>query len=355
MSHSRFLMKRKNTSSTGSTKPVSTMPSARTAPTRQVAHVVVVGGGQRQMQPRRAAAFNDLRRAISAALPQPARFVDGHDATPHGPAVLCGRWSHRIPDCPACKPRRDAFYFAPNAPLAGRAERGTGIEANRCCKSRDLPRGRSCLARVRGRNGKPQIHAEHGRLAGGGRHAAPAPQRRRRLSNASMRLAPSASPASTRVPCRCCCRSTSTPSARTWPTARPRPRPRINISAIFIRPNFSCPAPPATTSTSSSTQAKPDSSHRFDKPIVVEITGAAYVYDLDGPNHEEVFPAAQRARQASSPGMRRILREAHVRYAFERFGVPYVVSIQCYDQRAVDQISVVQGSRSDRRALPCGS
>ena len=31
-SHSRFLMKRKKTSSTGSTKPVSTMPSARTTP-----------------------------------------------------------------------------------------------------------------------------------------------------------------------------------------------------------------------------------------------------------------------------------------------------------------------------------
>ena len=26
-----------------------------------------------------------------------------------------------------------------------------------------------------------------------------------------------------------------------------------------------------------------------------------------------------------------ILSEAHVRYVFERFGVPYVVSIQCYD------------------------
>ena len=31
-SHSRFLMKRKNTSSTGNTKPVSTMPSGRTTP-----------------------------------------------------------------------------------------------------------------------------------------------------------------------------------------------------------------------------------------------------------------------------------------------------------------------------------
>jgi hypothetical protein len=71
---------------------------------------------------------------------------------------------------------------------------------------------------------------------------------------------------------------------------------------------------------------------RYDKPIVVEITGAAFVYDLDGPDHQEVF-APSKELEALYPGMKRILREAHVRYVFQRFGVPYVVSIQCYDQR----------------------
>jgi len=71
---------------------------------------------------------------------------------------------------------------------------------------------------------------------------------------------------------------------------------------------------------------------RYAKPIVIEITGAAFVYDLDGPDHQEVFPPSKELA-ALFPGMRRILREAHVRYVFERFGVPYVVSIQCYDQR----------------------
>ncbi|HEY1472800.1 MAG TPA: M23 family peptidase [Pseudolabrys sp.] len=69
---------------------------------------------------------------------------------------------------------------------------------------------------------------------------------------------------------------------------------------------------------------------RSDKPIVVEITGAAFVYALDGPDHQEVFPP--KGLDDLFPGMRRILREAHVRYAFERFGVPYVVAIQCYDR-----------------------
>lgn len=70
----------------------------------------------------------------------------------------------------------------------------------------------------------------------------------------------------------------------------------------------------------------------FRKPIEIEITGGAFTYDLDGPNHQEVFPPPKNL-EAKFPGMKRILRETHLRYAFERFGVPYVVSIQCYDWR----------------------
>jgi hypothetical protein len=70
----------------------------------------------------------------------------------------------------------------------------------------------------------------------------------------------------------------------------------------------------------------------FAKPVVVEITGAAFVYALDGPNHiEKELPPPKDLAEAF-PGIRRVLSEAHLRYAFERFGVPYVVSIQCYDQ-----------------------
>jgi hypothetical protein len=70
----------------------------------------------------------------------------------------------------------------------------------------------------------------------------------------------------------------------------------------------------------------------YSKPIVVEITGAAFVYALDGPSHiEKELPPAKEIADAF-PGIRHILSEAHLRYAFERFGVPYVVSIQCYDQ-----------------------
>ena len=67
------------------------------------------------------------------------------------------------------------------------------------------------------------------------------------------------------------------------------------------------------------------------KPIDIEITGAGYTYNLEGPDHQEIFPAKD--LQDEFPGIKRVLHEAHVRYVFERFGVPYIVSIQCYDRR----------------------
>jgi hypothetical protein len=70
----------------------------------------------------------------------------------------------------------------------------------------------------------------------------------------------------------------------------------------------------------------------YPNPVEIEIGGAAYVYDLDAPNHQETFPPTKELAE-KFPGMHRVLRENHVRYAFERFGVPYVVDIQCYDRR----------------------
>jgi hypothetical protein len=46
----------------------------------QVAHMVVIGGGERQMQPRRAAGHDYFRLTVGAAYS--ARFVDGHGRRP---------------------------------------------------------------------------------------------------------------------------------------------------------------------------------------------------------------------------------------------------------------------------------
>ncbi len=67
----------------------------------------------------------------------------------------------------------------------------------------------------------------------------------------------------------------------------------------------------------------------YAKPVNVEITGAAFVYELDGPS-----PAAGEAvpqLEVQFPGIRRSLIESHLRYTFLRFGVPYAVSIACFD------------------------
>jgi len=68
---------------------------------------------------------------------------------------------------------------------------------------------------------------------------------------------------------------------------------------------------------------------KFVRPVEVQITGSNLVYDLADPRGGKGTPV--KALAAQYPDMRRFIREGYVRYAFTRFGVPYVVSIQCLD------------------------
>ncbi|MCG2637567.1 MULTISPECIES: M23 family peptidase [Bradyrhizobium] len=70
----------------------------------------------------------------------------------------------------------------------------------------------------------------------------------------------------------------------------------------------------------------------FAKPVEIQITGSALVYDIADPaggKGEPVKPLA-----SIYPDLRKFIREGYVRYAFTRFGVAYVVSIQCLDSVA---------------------
>jgi hypothetical protein len=67
----------------------------------------------------------------------------------------------------------------------------------------------------------------------------------------------------------------------------------------------------------------------FTKPVEVQITGSILTYDIDDPLAGRGEPVKTLAAQF--PDLRRFIREGYVRYAFTRFGVPYVVSIQCLD------------------------
>jgi hypothetical protein len=70
-------------------------------------------------------------------------------------------------------------------------------------------------------------------------------------------------------------------------------------------------------------------SRTFARPVEVHITGSVLVYDLADPRGGKGVPV--KALAAQYPDIRRFIREGYVRYAFTRFGVPYVVSIQCLD------------------------
>src|SRR4051812_47777999 len=67
----------------------------------------------------------------------------------------------------------------------------------------------------------------------------------------------------------------------------------------------------------------------FAKPVEVQITGSILTYELDDPLGGKGEPV--KTLTAQFPDLRRFIREGYVRYAFTRFGVPYVVSIQCLD------------------------
>jgi hypothetical protein len=67
----------------------------------------------------------------------------------------------------------------------------------------------------------------------------------------------------------------------------------------------------------------------YKRPVEVQITGSTLTYDIDDPSGGKGEPV--NALAAQFPGLRRIVREGEVRYAFTRFGVPYVVSIHCRD------------------------
>jgi hypothetical protein len=70
-------------------------------------------------------------------------------------------------------------------------------------------------------------------------------------------------------------------------------------------------------------------SRTFAKPVEVQITGSLLTYDIPDPQGGKGEPVKSLAAQY--PDLRRFIREGYVRYAFTRFGVPYVVSIQCLD------------------------
>jgi murein DD-endopeptidase MepM/ murein hydrolase activator NlpD len=76
-------------------------------------------------------------------------------------------------------------------------------------------------------------------------------------------------------------------------------------------------------------QDAPDLNLTFARPVNVQISGSALLYELDGSVVADETAVPQLDGQF--PGIRRVLIESHLRYSFVRYGVPYFVSIECFD------------------------
>jgi hypothetical protein len=66
----------------------------------------------------------------------------------------------------------------------------------------------------------------------------------------------------------------------------------------------------------------------YSEPIYIHIGGSAVVYELDEPAGMIGWPVNG---LDEIPGIRRTFLESNVRYTFVRYGVPYVVAIECFD------------------------
>ena len=92
----------------------------------------------------------------------------------------------------------------------------------------------------------------------------------------------------------------------------------------------------------------------FARPVEVQITGSLLTYDIDDPAWAARASRSRRWRR-NIPDLRRFIREGYVRYAFTRFGVPYVVSIQCLDSVPRARRLACREAYARRRALSEGA
>src|SRR5260370_178890 len=78
-------------------------------------------------------------------------------------------------------------------------------------------------------------------------------------------------------------------------------------------------------------QHVPESRTAFSAPIYIPVGGCALLYEVDVPAGMIGWPVHG---LDEFPGIRRMFLENYVRYTFVRYGVPYVVAIECFDGRA---------------------
>lgn len=80
------------------------------------------------------------------------------------------------------------------------------------------------------------------------------------------------------------------------------------------------------------------------EPVLVEISASTFLYEL--PSAKAAADLPVRGLEKTFPNIRRFVLENYLRYAFEKYGMIYVVSISCFDGRSRARwISCTQADR----------
>ncbi len=110
------------------------------------------------------------------------------------------------------------------------------------------------------------------------------------------------------------------------------PPPPATTYLIDVRPPSFFQAGPGGYDAVFSVYAKdlPSIDVSYSDRIDVHVSGSALLYELDEPTGIVNWPI-NGGLGADFPGIRRVYLESAARYIFTRYGVPYVVSIECHD------------------------
>ena len=151
---------------------------------------------------------------------------------------------------------------------------------------------------------------------------------------------------------RCCCRSTSRPFARMLADGKPE---AASVGQIFRRISSDQILPAGTGRLRRDLHAQ-QQGRRSRNPFRQADRGRDLRRRLrlrprSAPITSKKKNPPPKDLAAQFPGIRRILSEAHVRYVFERFGVPYVAVHPVLRHAALVAASGMQGSRSDRDTI----
>src|SRR5262249_38959784 len=98
------------------------------------------------------------------------------------------------------------------------------------------------------------------------------------------------------------------------------------------------------------TRDVPDLGLRYSERITIHVSGSALLYELDEPVGLTGWPVGN-GLDSAFPGIKRIFLENQARYTFVRYGVPYVVSMECQDGGGFRRVSCRDADRIATRFI----